>query len=343
MTPSPLNVNEVSEVGRFLRDGFENEGSSLAFTDEVMRWKYLAPIQGEPPQPRSFLMRDADEIVGHIGLNHRHFVVNGKHGTNVPTVHPMDWIASKNHPAAGIALMLKCFELTPTQYAMGGTEVAQKMQSALRFEAVADVKMLCKVLRPGYRFRERSHTAGKRLLRFCYDYARLAAGLLRGPRTRLEAIRVQQFGPEVEQILTAAEYQVCFSTRSFGLLNHLLDYPGNTFTGWLLRDGPDLVGFALLNLLSSAIAEGRIVECFLQRSDARLWRGAVLALVRELHQQGADYVTCLASTPWMEDALFANGFAGRNKKQLRIRDPQRALPAGIAFHATHLEADLGYL
>jgi hypothetical protein len=343
-TPLPLNPHEVSEVGAFLREGFTGGAPALGFSNEVMTWKYFAPIKGQRPQPRSFVRRDRAQLVGHIGLNHRQFVIPGTQAAPVATVHPMDWLASKKHPGAGIALMLKCFDFAPTQYAMGGTEMAVRMQSALGFAPVADMRVLCKVLRPRHRLREQGRTTTQRWLRFAYDCARVASRRFRDPRTHLDAVPVSRFGDDVEQIISSGECEASFTTRSSGLLNYFLAYPWNTFTGWLLRSGSELVGFALLNVVPSPTAmEGRLVECFLRCADAALWRGAVRVLVRELERQQVDYVTSLASTPWMEDALQANGFAGRHSRKLRIRDPRRALPAGITFHAGYLEADLGYL
>jgi hypothetical protein len=342
MTTQQLNEDEVSAVGEFLSRGFGYSVRPFVFTDEVIRWKYLLPIGGAAPQPRSLLQIDNGKIVGHIGLNHRHF--RAPDGTETSTIHPMDWLAASTHRAAGVTLILKCFEHAVTQYAIGGTELAQKLQVALNFNTVADLKIRRRVIRPWSRLREpHGGSAAKRLLRVALDYTRPSSSRVR-TQSDLELVQVQSFGPEVREIVDTSECNVCHTTRSADLLNHFLAYPGGTVTGWLVYDRSETVGFVLLNVISGdSVCEGRIVDCYLRRPDPLLWRGAVAAIVQEFCRQGADSASSLASTPWMEDALATHGFGGRTVKHLRVRDPGKVLPAGLTYHVTHLEADLGYL
>lgn len=340
--PSPLEPEEIPELGRFLARGFGRPDGSVPFSEDVLRWKYFEPL-GVETGPRSFVVREDGPFLGHIGVCPRVLTPPPGTGPSVSSAHPIDWIASKDKRGTGLALMRQVFEGSATQYAMGGTEVAKKVQTMLGYETASRVRAYFKVLRPSYRLRGPGNKTFGRLARFGNDVARAAARIGRGPR-RLDAVRVDRFGPEVDALVAGCECPAGFTTRSAGLLNYYLRFPRKTFTGWTLHDGPRPAGFALLNLVrAGGVVNGRLVECFLTRPEARDWGAAVAALTHELAGQGADYVTCLASTPWMEGALRANGFAGRPAEDFRVRDPGRALPAGMTVHVTQLEADHGYL
>ena len=74
------------------------------------------------------------------------------------------------------------------------------------------------------------------------------------------------------------------------------------------------------------LAPGKIVDCLLDQVEAPLWQAAILALTRELAQEGADVAQCYASTPWMSEALSSCGFVSRFGVKFHIRDPQGLIP-----------------
>ena len=106
-----------------------------------------------------------------------------------------------------------------------------------------------------------------------------------------------------------------------------------------------LRGFALLNLVphdEGRTRTGKIVDCLLDDIDDSFWHAALLALTRELAQQGADVVQCYASTPWVMEALSKCGFVSRFGVKFHIRDPHGRIPRGATFHLTTLEGDYAY-
>jgi hypothetical protein len=343
VTVEQLTPDAVPALGDFLTIGFGFPVRPAPFSDAVLQWKYLSPIEGEPVQPRSILQWDEGRLVGHIGLNHRRFRLPDGH--EISAIHPMDWLASATATGVGVSLMLRCFEYAQTCYAVGGTETAQRLHIALKFEPVAQMRVMRRVIRPWSRFRmvEGGSTA-RRLAGVAADYTRSGCRLWGPAQAPLTLKRVRAFGPEVAELVAASECKVCHSSRTAGLFNHLLAYPGGGVTGWLIKERAETVGIALLSVVSDkSTSDARIMECFLRQPDVRLWRGAVATLIREAAALGADTITGFASTPWMEDGLATHGFTGRHVKNMRVRDPGKTLPVGVPYHVTHLEADLGYV
>src|SRR5262245_15586642 len=120
-------LDELSEVGQFLREGFGVPPDISYFTEPALRWKYFEPC-GVDFGPRSYAARANGCIVGHGGIVPRTFVVHG--GTTsigpVPALHFIDLLAAPDFPTAGLMLMKKGFRATAVQYALGGSADGQR-------------------------------------------------------------------------------------------------------------------------------------------------------------------------------------------------------------------------
>jgi hypothetical protein len=153
---------------------------------------------------------------------------------------------------------------------------------------------------------------------------------------------VERFGDEVHRLLEKSPAVTCTS-RSPEILNHYLSFPNNRFQGYLLSAG-ETRGFAILNVLDyPQLRLARIVECFLDSTDATLWRDAISLLTAEATAHGADLLSSYGSTEWMANGLTSAGFFRRGKTSFYLRDPKKLVPRDRPFHLTHLEADVSFL
>jgi hypothetical protein len=342
----PTTVSDLPELGRFLIMGFGVPPDASHFTEVALRWKYFEPF-GIEFGPRSYVARAGGQIVGHIGIAPREFVIHTGTGpsTMVPTLHFIDLLGSQGHPTAGLLLMKRGFQGTAVQFALGGTPDWRRMAKLTGYECRSEFPVLFAILRPLYRRRVAGLGGVMRLPRLGWDLMRSMAHNGSAPRRPLTLRRVDRFGTEVDTMAGDGPTPLARTTRSSELLNYYLRYPGGPMSGWVFNDGSRNVGFAVLNIMSERdIRQGKIVECFLGTTDEDLWHAAITELRRELKRQGADTASCYASTTWQERASRRAGFMPLQQPQpFFLRDPQSRLPRDIPFHLTPLEADHAYI
>jgi hypothetical protein len=338
-----LRPSEVPELSAFLTRGFGLSAGAESMSPDVLRWKYLGP-GGPAQQPRSLIARAGGSIIGHVGFCPRSFVVRGEAPREIATTHPIDWLASPDHPTVGLTLLLSGCRSAPTQYSVGGTPVAQKVLGTLGFEPRCPVPIFRKVLRPIHRRLASGQGTLRTTLGALRDVLHASWHRAQPPRRPVELAPVEAFGAEVEAVVGRWSEPLVFSSRSAELLEHYLRFPGGNWSGWLVRDGGEVVGFALLNVVQDGRhRQGRIAECFLDRPEEPLWHAALFALLDVLRGQKADEVTCFGSTPWMAQALRKNGFVQVETTTLLVRDKKDLLPRSAPYHVTQLEADHAYL
>ena len=366
----PLTGDDIPELSRFLSAGFHAPPQADFTAPEVLRWKYLEPVEpisaaargdGQSADgceqlrnintdaPRSYVAWDeAGRIVGHIGLCRTAFV--GRAITfdcgRVATIHIIDWLGSPGHRSLGLSLMRQAHEGVPTQFGWGSSQVVCAIGERAGYELRGLVSVYTRVFRPGYWL-----CAGRSgLAEVGMQLARDAVSLVTRQSTRAPATivlqRVSTFGSEILPVMTDAKAHAILTDRDPARLNAFLRFPRQTFSGWHLHDdGGRLRGFALLNLVpmnEGRMRTGKIVDCLLDDVDVARWHGAMLALMRELARQGADLAQVYASTPWEWEALRRSGYVFRFTVKFNIRDPSGLIPRGATFHLTALEGDYAY-
>jgi hypothetical protein len=343
----PTTVGDLPALGRFLITGFGVPPDAPHFAETALRWKYFEPC-GIQFGPRSYVARSDGQIVGHIGIAAREFVIHdgADSSTVVPTLHFIDLLGSPGHPTVGLLLMKRGFQGTDVQFALGGTSDWRRMAKITGYECRSEFPVLFAILRPFYRRRGAGLLEGiSRLPHLGWDLVRSVANRGVAPQRPLTLRRVDRFGNEVDTMVRNGPAPLARTTRSSELLNYYLRYPGGPMSGWAFDDGSRQVGFAVLNIMIERdVRQGKIVECFLETTDEDLWHAAITELRRELKRQGADVASCYASTGWQERASRRAGFIPLQQSQpFFLRDPQRRLPRDIPFHLTPLEADHAYV
>jgi hypothetical protein len=339
---TPLQAGEEAELSRFLTRGFQLPADVECMSAEVLRWKYLGPSARQGPA--SLIARAGGQIVGHVGLCPRTFVGQADGSREVSTTHPIDWLASPEHPSVGLLLLLRGFGSTQTQYSIGGTGVAQKVLQAIGFERRCRIEVYRKIMRPIHHSAATRQGLLRKVLGAARDLVQTWPYGEPAPGRRLELRRVTAFGPETADVLSRCRGPLLFSSRTPDLLNDYLRYPSGSISGWSLHEAGRPVGLALLSVLREGkVRRGRLAECFLEDTDEALWQAALAVLTAELRQQSADDVTCFASTPWMARALQQNGYRPTHTTEFLLRDRNKLLPRDLPCHLTQLEGDHAYL
>jgi hypothetical protein len=337
--------DDLSDLSRFLIEGFGEPEDIPYFSAEVLRWKYFETC-GVEFGPRSYVARAGSRIVGHAGIVPRLLAVRDAGARDSLTaLHFIDLLAAPAYPTAGLMLMKRGFRATDVQYAMGGSADGQRMAEATGYELRLEFPRNRAILRPLHRLRGPGPGWLDRISRAGWDLTRYLAQPCRRARRTVRLQPVSDFGREVETLVDGGPSPLAFTTRSAGVLNYYLRYPRGAMSGWLVHDDTRAVGFALLNIPTGRdVREGKIVECFLASRDDELWHAAIRALGRELKRQGAEVALCYASTPWLERACHRAGFLPfGHPQQFYLRDDGRRLPAGVPIHLSFLEADHSYI
>jgi len=338
--------NELPELGRFLREGFQEPPGIAYFTEAALRWKYFEPC-GVEFGPRSYVARSNGRIVGHAGIIPRTFVVRGSTdpASFHSALHFIDLLASPEAPTAGLMLMKKGFRATAVQYALGGSADGRRIAEKTGFERRLEFPIYRAILRPFHRARAAGLGPGGRLLRVGWDLAQCLSHPGQRQRRPVTLQRVAAFGPEVESLVSQGPSPLILTLRTPELLNYFLRYPTGAMSGWLIQGGDQTVGFALLNIIADRDHQrGKIVECYLASSDDDLWHAAIVALKQELKHQRADVASCYASTSWVDQACRRAGFLPlRKQQQFFLRDQEGHLARNLPYHLTQLEADHAYI
>src|SRR5262249_3244211 len=153
----PLRPDDLSDLSRFLTEGFHTPPDADFAAFDVLRWKYLPPetslgqsgscedarfgFRSTPDPtpaersdaeeglvgPRSYVARDeAARMVGHLGLCRTAFEGRALAGAggSVPTIHIIDWLGSPGHRAVGLSLMRQAHQEVATQFGLGVSQAA---------------------------------------------------------------------------------------------------------------------------------------------------------------------------------------------------------------------------
>ncbi len=368
----PLTQDDLEELSQFLTAGFHAHPEADFAAPEVLRWKYLEPLEpmstaagnhyndrGEQDHevdtdassnaPRSYIARnEAGPIIGHLGLCRTAFegAAIAAHGGRVTTIHIIDWLGSPEYRSVGMSLMRQAHQGVETQFGLGVSQAALAVGERAGYELLSLVPVYTRVLHARYWRRTVGVSPLERGLRLARDAMSRLTRLPTAPRATVILERVSAFGPEIAPLVAKARAHAILTGRDPARLNAFLRFPRQAMSGWhLLDDNRQLRGLAVLNLVpkdQGRTRTGKIVDCLLDDIEVDLWHAAVRALTRELRRQGADLAQAYASTPWTADALRRSGYASRFAVKFHIRDRLGLIPHDVMFHLTPLEGDYAY-
>jgi hypothetical protein len=343
----PLRVDDLDDLSRFLTVGFHSDSAADFAAPDVLHWKYLEARGELDDLPRSYLARDeASQVIGHVGLCRTFWEGTAITEGRISTLHMIDWLGSTAHRAVGASLMRKAHETASTQFGLGGSEAGRTVIKRGGYQPRQPVCVYQSILRPSYLFRMPGLRGIERTWRLGREITRKAAHPARTSRRRIELRQVSQFGSEIDTVVEEARAHSILTSRTHQRLNHMLRFPRQSMSGWLLQMSSDRVcGFAILNIVPhhcGGIRLGKIVDCVLTSDEVDIWHASLLALKRELDHQRADIAQCFGSTPWICEGLDRAGFVSRFSLEFSLRDRSSLIPQGIPFHLMPIEADYAY-
>jgi hypothetical protein len=347
----PTRAEDCPELGQFLARGFGLPAGSPQAAVDVLAWKYLQPrphIPAEPP--RSYIARDeSGRIIGHIGSDFTTLRIPTDDTADpfreLPAQHIMDWLAAKDHPGVGAALMRRAHAICPLQYALAATPIARKVALRLGYADFCPIPIFKRIIRPSINWRPRTDTLARALARTGRDALNLLTHRPRRANAKIFVRQVDRFGPEVDAISQATLGPILFTGRHAANLNALLAYPRPGLSAWLI-EYPDAGGpqaFAVLSLFSHGGRRvGKIAELLFTHRSVPHWHAAYVALARVLVRQGAHEINACAGTPWEAQALALAGFRHSFDAQLIMRNHENVVPPDVPFHIGFIEADYAY-
>jgi hypothetical protein len=340
-----LQRADIPELSQYLIGAEADPAAFHLFTHEVLSWKYFdGPSGPSRDSVSSLIARSRGRIIGHIGMCHRQFIISGDGARPVSAMHAIDWRASNTHPGVGAFLMLRALASSETQYAIGGTEQSQAVFPGLGFEQKPKLAIFRKVLAPFHRLRATDQGLFRKWGGTAKDTVSVWRARTPTGRRTLELRPAPTFTEEINSLQRQASLRIVTCQRDHSLLNYFLRCPLPGFSGWTIHTSERMIGFAVLKITPDGrIQRGRIVDCWLDTEDPSCWQAAVAALIGRLRAMSADDVTCCATTPSLDEALFWNGFTRSQEQNVYVRDKHQSLPRDLPFGLSMLDSDIAIL
>ena len=120
----PTTSDDLSELRQLMQRAF-NIGPDAPFMDSpVMAWKYW-DRRDDWDGPRAYVLEQDGVIVAHAGIYPLTFSAGEVRGVRM-----MDWVAAKEYPGAGLALLRKLDNMFDFIYSIGGSEKLRKITEA---------------------------------------------------------------------------------------------------------------------------------------------------------------------------------------------------------------------
>lgn len=327
--------SDLEGIEGFLRATFRPPANAQWCTANALRWKYF---EHPAAPPLSYLARQGDRIVGHIGLVRRALDVPGGDRT-LSGVHFIDWAVAPEARAAGALLMLRGLSGTDVAYLLGGSRDGRAVSQAAGFTPRPPVAVFGAVLRPWHRLGLDGAPRWRAVVAAIRDSLLRRRARHDPPRLTVALERVSAFDEQVVAILAARPRETVYSERSARLLDHYLRCPVAEIRGFLVRCDGRVVGVVMLSVVTrEGVRQGRVVECLVASDSRDAWHATMYAAVAELARQEADIVSCYGSTELMAGACVAAGLRLERLQSFSVRDRAGLLPEA-PVHITHLEAD----
>jgi len=337
-SPDPFQVtattpDEADRVTGFLSSIFQAPLDARFISPGIFHWKYFAK-RPDWDQPRSYVLKEDDALVAHIGVWPTRF--RGPSG-ELTGMHTLDWAANRERPGTGSRLRLEVEELADFGIGIGGSVAAQMARAKLGYRTWRQMSILVRVVRPRLKFR--STSGGSQLRRF----GRLGRDLVHAARSfsaarsGLSAQVVESFDDSLDKVASLAERGEVRAYRTAAVLNYFLSCPDANGIGIVFCDRSTLCGYGLLTRLGG---QARIAALWV-RGD---WESAY-QLATEIAAKDPNVYEMIAgaSSAREELALVRNGYRVRNVKSVDIRDARGMIRSGSAPCVQLADSDAFFL
>jgi hypothetical protein len=278
-----------------------------------LQWKYWQHI-GQRVEPRSFVLTRGGELLAHAGIVPRTYVWGSQRFEMLQIV---DWAARHDAVGAGVSLMKHLRRSVDALVSVGGSAQTLGILPHIGFRRHGNVSTFVRPLHP-LRILQASvnRPTWKRVPRL----VRNAFWRLTAPSPHFEDFDVRLSEPHdaaaLGTILPKSTPQLAVLERKVELLQHALGCPITQTDLYSLQQGNRLRGYFLL---AYAPGQVRLIDSWIDSSDARDWRALIYCAIREAYRdrRSAELVT-YASDPELANHLRACGFHSRGAQPIML-------------------------
>jgi NAD(P)-dependent dehydrogenase (short-subunit alcohol dehydrogenase family) len=327
-----------SEVFAFQAHAFPQRRSALIAPR--WRWMFVDSARRLGLEPRVWLARDEQRIVGHMGT----IPVRLKLG---PEERETGWLVetmvlqSHRDRAVGSRLMVQAHDDFPFALSLGQTAEMREIQLRLGWKQVAPLQTARLLLRPENVLKGKLPTPVAWAAGLGVRASAAVRDALRD-RTRIEVREITRFNSDHDALWDRAARDVgCAVVRDASYLNwKYVDQPGQEFVRLELREGDSLtaVGVLMFRDPDDAYRYRRafLVDLVVPLSNQRRVAELIQAACATAAERNADALLCLHVGKPLTDALRGCGFNLRAPERYLLVDPG-ALDAPSRAHV--LSAD----
>lgn len=332
---APSHPGQIDAIAVLLQKALQVSPSDPLLNRSYLSWKYFA--EGPPwPSARSYVLTSGSEIVAHASIwpVQLRLAQGVRHGISFG-----DWVASADHPGAGLLVLREIMALSSLVLVTGGAPVTRAILPRVGFRLWSQRQRFTRVLHPLRQALSREDRLGWK------EPARVARNLLWSLRP-LSPVRnwEAQFSSLEPNLISLVQSQPG-SVFTVDDIRFRLTCPAVRFQFLALRQKGEPRGFCLI---SFAGKQARVAELRLVSTEQSDWNCAVAAVVRAVqHASDAAEITTLGSTPTLDAAFAANGFLPRGLFPLVVYDRDDPTGGGLTAepvpHLGMLEDDAASL
>jgi hypothetical protein len=306
-----------------------------------LNWKYW---QERPDWPgtRSYVMTRGDEILAHAAVVPGACLLGeGLAGAQrVRALHIIDWAARPTAVGAGASLMKHLGQSTDVLLAIGGSAETLRLLPHLGFRPAGTAMCYVRPLRPVRILTPSVHPISRLLPRF----ARSVLWTLVAPSEGAEGWNVHRIDAgelsRVSSLLPVPMGNMPVLERSEELFRYTLACPIAPMELYAIERGGQALGYFLL---SFALRQARLVDCWLSSRDPVDWRALILCAVCQAkqHSDSAELVA------WASDTTFSArlhecGFHLRGAHAVQILAPRTPQLTASGLRVQMLDNDAAY-
>jgi hypothetical protein len=250
----------------------------------------------------------------------------------------IDWVSDPNSPGAGVLLKKKLMKLTDAGVVVGGSADTREVVPRIGFKHVGEVATFARVVRPlklmKRRPREFALKAAARLARNTFI---AKTRLIRAPqgwraqhRRSFESLR--RMTDQDKGVVPA---------RTVEYLNYWLRLPTTEILAFDILKDEEVRGYFLLSVVMNQM---RIADIRISSDDVADWAAAYgLATSTAASNPETCEVMTIASTPFIKQALLANGYRQRGIDPFFLYDPGNKLAGVPPIFLNLIDGDGAYL
>jgi hypothetical protein len=283
----PTTIDDLSMISQLLQQAF-HVGPDAPFLDpSVMAWKYW-DRRGDWEGPRSFVLEHDGVIVAFSGIMPITFSAGKVRG-----VHMIDWVATREVPGSGTALLQEIDGMFDFIYSIGGSKIARKVLPAYGYKEYARQWKAARPLRPLRQILTHQFRNWKLVPRLVRNYRWTL------PKASLDSLhqdwRTEEIGPgEVSEDFYSQDMaNTCFSPRPPEFFEYLLRCPAMRIHLYGIQDKRGPRGHFAVGVLRG---QARVAGVWLREPDQDAWQAAFTLAQQAAMQLDGAYEIVAAGT-----------------------------------------------